>query len=216
MIKAVLFDMNGVIIDDEHVHELAFHDTVQPYGIKLTHQDYLECCAGKTDRAGYESIAQKFAKKLDITTLLAAKSQTYRALFPIHKKSYPGVIDLIHGLATHCQVALTSSSSRAEVDLITNAFAIDATFTTTISGDDVTRGKPDPEPYQLTCQKLGIAPNEAVVIEDSKSGVMAAKAAGCFCIGITTTHTAADLSACDLIITQFSQLNWEIIAALGG
>lgn len=70
MIKAVLFDMNGIIIDDEHIHELAFQETVKPFNISLTHTDYLECCAGKTDRAGYESIAATFNKELPIDLLL--------------------------------------------------------------------------------------------------------------------------------------------------
>jgi len=60
MIKAILFDMNGVIINDEHIHELAFKQTVIPYGIELSHKEYLECCAGKTDRAGYEGISQLY------------------------------------------------------------------------------------------------------------------------------------------------------------
>src|SRR3989339_853056 len=108
-IKAVLFDMNGIIIDDEHIHEMAFKETVKPFGIELDHLTYLDCCAGKTDRAGYEEIAAKFSK------------------------------DFI--------LALTSSSSRAEVDLIAKEFGIDHEFRITISADDVTKGKPNPEPY---------------------------------------------------------------------
>ncbi len=214
MTKSILFDMNGIIIDDEHIHELAFTETVEPFGINLTHEQYLECCAGKTDRAGYESIAAQFNKNLPVDQLLVEKSQTYLKLFPANKKTYPGVIELIHQLAQKYLLALTSSSSRAEVDLITKEFGIQADFKVTISADEVTKGKPDPEPYLITCQNLNVSPAEAVVIEDSKSGVSSAKAAGCGCIGVTTTHSADDLKASDVVVSTFSEITEQIIEQL--
>lgn len=214
MIKAVLFDMNGIIIDDEHIHELAFHETVKPFDIQLSHQDYLDCCAGKTDRAGYESIATTFNKQLPVDSLLQQKSQTYLKLFPANKKDYPGVIELIHILSRKYLLSVTSSSSRAEVDLITKEFGMDKALNITISADDVKKGKPDPEPYLITCEKLGINPHEAVVIEDSQSGVASAKAAGCFCIGVTTTHSVEDLQQSDLIVDSFAKITPEIIENL--
>lgn len=76
------------------------------------------------------------------------------------------------------------------------------------------KGKPDPEPYIITCKKLGINPQEAVVIEDSRSGVVSAKSAGCFCIGVTTTHTHKDLQASDLVVNDFSEITIEAINSL--
>ncbi len=214
MIKAVLFDMNGIIIDDEHIHEMAFKETVKPYGIEMDHSTYLSCCAGQTDRAGYEQIASTFSKNLPIDDLLLQKSQMYLKLFPANKKDYPKVIDLIHSLAKNFTLALTSSSSRAEVDLITKEFDIDHEFSITISADDATKGKPNPEPYLITAQKLNLQTKECVVIEDSHSGVLSAKAAGCYCIGVTTTHSKEDLKEADLVVGDFSQINTEVIQKL--
>ena len=84
--KAVIFDMNGIIVDDEHIHEVAFKETVKPYGITLDHLSYLECCAGKTDKAGYESIAIKYKQTLPIDDLLKQKAFQYLQLFPKLKK----------------------------------------------------------------------------------------------------------------------------------
>lgn len=215
MIKAVLFDMNGIIIDDEHIHEMAFKQTVQPYAINLDHQAYLNCCAGKTDRAGYEEIAVKFSKELPIGELLQKKSQMYLELFPANKKDYPGVIDLIHSLGQNFRLALTSSSSRAEVDLITKEFGIDHEFEVTISADDVTKGKPHPEPYIITAQRLNLQPGECLVIEDSRSGVLSAKAAGCYCIAVTTTHSEQELREADLVTDEFLSINTQVIDNLG-
>ncbi len=170
--------MNGVIINDEHIHELAFKETVKPFNILLDHAGYLECCAGKTDKAGYESIAGKFATNLPITQLLIEKGDQYLRLFPQHKQSYPFVLELIRSLFSSFKLAVTSSSSRREVDLILKEFGVYELFAITISGEDVTNGKPDPEPYVKTAKLLGVTPSECVVIEDSKSGVISAKAAG--------------------------------------
>lgn len=210
MIKAVLFDMNGIIIDDEHIHELAFKKTLEPYGIALSHENYLECCAGKTDKAGYESISEKFSKTLPTHSLLKQKSEKYLELFPANKKDYPGVIDLIGQLAKKYRLALTSSSSRAEVELITQAFGIKRHFEFLVTGDDVKKGKPDPEPYLLTAQYMKLPTSECVVIEDSKSGVISAKTAGCKCIGVTTTHSETDLMQADIVVNDFESITEEI------
>jgi HAD superfamily hydrolase (TIGR01509 family) len=206
MIKAVIFDMNGIIIDDEHIHELALKETVKPFNIDLSHQDYLECCAGKTDNDGYVSISKKFSTSLPIAELLNDKARFYLKLFPEHNKTFAGVIELIGRLADNFTLALTSGASRAEVDLITKEYAIDKYFKITISADEVKKGKPDPEPYLITCNLLKLKPQECVVIEDSKSGVLSAKAAGCFCIGVTTTHSENDLEGADKITDSFEKV----------
>ncbi len=214
MIKAVLFDMNGIIIDDEHIHELAFRETVRPYGVDLTHQNYLSCCAGRTDREGYESIVEKFSVELQTEELLKEKSQQYLELFPENKKSYKGVMELIKSLSKDFTLALTSSSSRSEVDLIISEFGIKKYFSVTISADEVTRGKPDPEPYLVTANLLSLKPSECVVIEDSTSGVISAKSAGCYCIGVTTTHSEEDLKKADLVANSFNKIDSKVIKKL--
>lgn len=214
MIKAVLFDMNGIIIDDEHIHELAFKETLIPFGINLTHKVYLECFAGKTDRAGYKEIFKKFKVELPVDSLLKIKAQRYLELFPANKKTYPGVIELIKTLAKDFILTVTSSSSRAELDLIIKEFDIRHFFKITVSADEVKKGKPDPEPYLITAQILELKPEECVVIEDSKSGVLSAKAAGCYCIGVTTTHDIDALGDSDLIVDSFDKINQQVIRRL--
>ncbi len=214
MIRAILFDMNGIIVDDEHIHERAFRETVKSFGIDLTHEKYLECCAGKTDKAGYEAISKHFFKELLIDKLLIEKNQIYLKLFPKNKKSYDGVLELIKSLSKDFVLALTSSSSRVEVDLITQEFGIETYFKTTVSADEVVKGKPDPEPYSTTAKRIGLRPEECCAIEDSKSGVLSAKNAGCYCIGVTTTHDKKDLITSDIVVESFSQINKNMIENL--
>ncbi len=208
MIKAVIFDMNDIIIDDEHIHEMAFGKVIKKFGIELTHETYLECCAGRTDRAGFESVTEKFAVELPIEDLLTEKSQAYLTLFPKTKKAFPGVLDLIANLAkSDLTLALASSASRVEVDLVIQEFGLKGVFATTLSADDVSIGKPDPEPYSKTIEKLGLQPNECVAIEDSRNGVLSAKTAGCFCVAVTTTEKREQLQEADLIVDAFSELS---------
>lgn len=214
MIKAILFDMNGVIIDDEYLHELAFAQTLESFAINLTHQKYLDCFAGKTDRLGYESIGKSLNVELPIDELLYKKQQIYLKLFNTNKKPYAGVIELIKSLSAYYLIALTSSASREEIDLIIRDFEIEPFFELTISADDVINSKPHPEPYLKTCQKLEIKPNEALVIEDSPNGVASAKAAGCFCIAITNTHDANSLQKSDKIVRNFSEITKELIESI--
>lgn len=212
----VIFDMNGVIIDDEHVHEKAFSHTLKDHGIILTHNDYMMCCAGKTDRDGYKCIAQKFNVTLQLDEIVKEKFSSYFELFSLYKKAYNGVNTLIKELADHYILALTSSASRVEIDLILGDFDIAKYFSLTISRDDVTKGKPDPEPYIKTAHMLGVNPEACVVIEDSPSGVYSAKSAGCHCIAITTTHRREDLADADCIVDTFSQIDMDLINDIRG
>jgi HAD superfamily hydrolase (TIGR01509 family) len=214
MIKAVLFDMNGIIIDDEHIHEMIFKRTVTVFGINLSHKEYLECCAGKTDEVGYDSIARKFNVNLPVKDLLDEKSKEYLKLFPDNFKKYSGIVSLIKRLHKSFVTALTSSSSKMEIDLVLKELDIFDYFKVIVSANDVSRGKPDPEPYLITASKLNVKPAECVVIEDSKSGIVSAKEAGCYCIAIPTTHVESDLEKADLIVKSFDEINKEVVLSL--
>jgi beta-phosphoglucomutase len=212
MFTAVLFDMNGVIIDDEHVHELAFKEALKPHGIELDHQGYLDYFAGRTDRAGFEAVAKELSKVLPIDELLDQKMQEYLRLFPAQKRSFPGVIELIHELAGKCKLAVVTNSTRMEAELITREFEIVDFFELITTAEDITRAKPDPEPYLKTAELLGVEPSHCMVIEDSGTGVTAAKAAGCTCIGITTTHSPEDLAQADHIFANFDEVTQFLLS----
>ncbi len=214
MNNAVIFDMNGIIIDDEHVHELAFQKVLEEFDIHLTHLDYISVFAGRTDQSGFESIAYKHGIKLPINELLRKKADLYLSLFPENKKTYPGVIELIHILSEKFVLALTSSSTRKEIDLVLNTFEVQDKFKIIVSAEDVSHGKPDPEPYLITSQQLEILPEFCVVIEDSKSGVRSAIDAGMKCIGVTTTHELGALHAATKVVNSFNQITEELVLSL--
>ncbi len=207
--------MNGVIIDDEHIHELAFQKVLKEYGVELSHEKYLKLFAGRTDYDGFLETEKLYGVQLPVQKLLTEKAREYLSLFPENKKSFPGVLELIQRLSGKFTLALTSSSTREEVELVMNTFSIKKYFAVTISGDDVKKGKPDPEPYLLTSGKLNIETQDCVAIEDSASGVLSAKNAGMYCIAVTTTHSEKDLVKADVVVSDFNQINGDLISKFG-
>ena len=213
-IQAVIFDMNGVIVDDEHIHEATFKKVLAPYGISLTHGEYLRYCAGKTDEAGFLSITEATGVDLPIAQLAAARVDIYCEIFPGDKKSFPGVHEAIEALAARYPLGLASSSRRRQVDLVLKELDLTRFFPVTISADDISKGKPDPEPYIKTAGLLGVDPTACAVIEDTVSGIKSAKAAGMYCIAVTTTHRREDLHEADAVADAFSEIMPERIAGL--
>lgn len=215
MIKAVIFDMNGVIIDDELVHEIAFKQICANFKIKVTHQIYLRCCVGRTDAAGFEEIFKNHKIKMPpVKGLIKQKSALYQKLILKHVKTYPGVINLIKKLSKKYVLALATSSVKKEAFLTLNHFKVKDYFKAIVTADDITRGKPDPEPYLLAAKKLSLAPNKCVAIEDSVSGIISAKAAKMACIAITNTYPQNRLTQADVIVSKFSEINQKLIDSI--
>lgn len=206
MIKAVIFDMNGVIVDDEHIHELAFQEVCFKYKINLTHKLYQNLCMGKTDLDGFKSIIKHFKIKAQANKMVKNKTKIYLKLIPNKIKNFPGVIKLINNLNKSYTLALASSSTKKEINMILKTLDIVKYFKVIISANDIKKGKPDPEPYLLTAKKLKTKPKDCVVIEDTKAGVMSAKNAGMMCIAITTTNSKNNLKSADFIIKKFSEV----------
>lgn len=111
-------------------------------------------------------------------------------------------------------MALTSSSTCQEVELILNHFGVRSLFEVVITGDGIIKGKPDPEPYLTTLHKINEKSKNCLVIEDTKSGVLSAKAAGLKCLAITTTHDKEDLHEADCVVDKFSEIKENLIRSL--
>lgn len=218
-IEAVIFDMNGVIVDDEPVHELAFKEVCKKYGIILTSKDYSNLCLGRTDKECFLNIIEESNVKdvnvnRFVNNLVNLKSRKYLELIQKHIKAFPHAIQLIKQLKHNFRLALTSSSSRDEISMILTHFKINGFFEIIVSAQDVTNGKPNPEPYLLTAKKLEVKPKNCLVIEDSKNGVESAKSAGMYCIGIHNPLISQDLSKANIEVDSLKEISVKIIKSL--
>jgi len=203
--KAILFDMNGVLVDDEHLQEEAFRQTLSKLNIPLIPEDYIRFFIGKTDRKGFEDYFQSLNLAHGIDSLISQKGKKYEKLASRGIKGYRGVDDFIKAAAEHgLSLAIVTSSMKSEVASVLAGLGLTHYFKSIIAANDVKNGKPDPEGYLKSAASLSVDPQECVVIEDAPSGLKAAKSAGMFSIAVLNTHTMDKLSDANITTKELS------------
>jgi len=202
--KAVLFDMDGVILDSEPLHVAAFQATLGRFGHELDMNGYEAHFAGKTDEAGFKQYFDFINEKADIPAIMSKKAKKYIELAKDQLIPYAGIVQLIKELSEHVPLALVTGSLRSEVDVALKACGIEGQFSAIVTADDITKSKPDPEGYLKASALLGIYPKDCVVVEDSPSGINAAIAATIDCIAVTNTHSKEELKAATMVVDELS------------
>lgn len=207
MIKGVIFDNDGVIVDSEPLHHLAEKKTMQPFGIDITKEEYKNY-VGIGTRKMFGDWIQKYNLKLNPEDIIPHHEQNLIKIFQERVEPTPGVVNFILYLfQKNYSLAVASSSQRNLVHVGINKHNLMQYFQIIITGDDVTRLKPAPDVFLLAAQRLKISPTECLVIEDSSVGVQAAKAAGMFCAGYQNINSGdQDLSKADIIFQDFNEL----------
>ncbi|MDH4090438.1 MAG: HAD family phosphatase [Cyclobacteriaceae bacterium] len=210
MKEAFIFDMDGVLVDSNPTHKIALQQFCKQHGYTLTEQQLREKIYGRTNR---DWLLNLFGDLSDETIRHYAdeKESLFRALY--HDiKPVEGLISFLEKIKTQgIPCCIATSAPRANVDFTLLHTGIGGYFSVILDDSFVSQGKPDPEIYLKSAAALGREPAQCVVIEDSLSGVEAARRAGCKVVGITTTHTAVELAEADLIITNFEGLVPELL-----
>lgn len=217
MKPAIIFDMNGVLIDDEDLHREAFFHVARYFRMDMDDDDYFHFFAGRTDREGFhEYLTNRYRERLDeIERLLSEKAEAYRELAATKLKQYPGASVLVRRLSElGYDLAVATSSNATEADAVLTFLDIKRLLIKIVTADDVSKGKPSPEVFVKAARALRRNTGECIVIEDSPSGVSAAKAAGMRCIAVMSTHGEAELSGADLVCNSIDALTTESIDAL--
>lgn len=203
--EAVLFDMDGVIVDSEPLHVAAFQATLKNYGYDLSDEQYKQHFAGRTDEAGFKQYFDFIGETVELPVIMDEKAKAYLELAADQLLPYPGVIEFIQDLAERkVPLALVTGSLRAEAEVTLKAFGLTDLFKAVIAAEDISQSKPNPEGYLKGAKALGFEPADCIVIEDAPSGVKAANAAGMRCLAVTATHTEEELKGATLIIYQLS------------
>lgn len=207
--------MNGVITDDEDCHELATKKAFDQVGVSITPEIYRTFCLGRTDATAFKELIAEFQiKKRNTEDLISVKALFYLELINDNLKTYPEAVELIRRLHNTYILALTTSSTNNEVETVMTQLDIGGLFKTIVTAEDVKNGKPDPEPYLLTAQKLGVNCKDCLVIEDSENGVQSAKSAGMKCIAITNSEHPDKLQLADRIISRYSKITEPFLQSL--
>lgn len=210
----VLFDYNGVLVDDEDVHEAAFRDVLAGMGVAMSTADYVKYCMGRTDVDGWRDLQQAFPDTVGrepIEALFRRKKAAYAAMVGNQDILYPDVLKVLENLAGEAAMALVTSALRDELAVVLGRYGLGRFFEGTVTADDVRMGKPDPEGYLRGLELLALPRTRVVVIEDSPSGVSAAKAAGLRCIAVLHTRREDELMEADRRVSTVGQVNLQLI-----
>ncbi|MBZ5553017.1 MAG: HAD family phosphatase [Acidobacteriia bacterium] len=226
MLRAILFDFNGVIIDDEPLHFLAFRDIFKKEGIRLTKGDYYARYLAFDDRSCIREILSDNHRELStafVTRLQQAKKRAYRALLKTRLRPFPGAIQFIRECAAGYPLAIASGALSSEIDLILGAFRLRRYFAAVVSADDVIHGKPHPETFLRAWKALNrrrprgekkILVTECLVIEDSLHGIKAAHQAGMRCVAVAHSYPLRELAHADFRARSIGSLQLSQLESL--
>ncbi|MDD5147653.1 MAG: HAD family phosphatase [Candidatus Daviesbacteria bacterium] len=208
MIKAVIFDMDGVISDTLPIHGEAESKLLLRYGIQMTPQQIIQEFNGVPDRISFKIIFKRFNRKLNLQEVEDGKWELFQELAKNGIKSIPNSLKFIDILLENKFVlGLASSAPSRIINLVLETLEIKKKFKEVVCTEEVEHGKPAPDIFLLAAKKLEIDPQDCIVIEDAPRGIQAAKAAGMKCIAITTTHPRGELIGADKIIDSFDEIN---------
>ncbi|MBI1966917.1 MAG: HAD family phosphatase [Gemmatimonadetes bacterium] len=210
MTEALLFDCNGVIVDDEEQHRQAMTVVLAAEGIALTRREYYAHHLGFDDRTSFVEAFHRANRTLTpelLERLVAAKSHAYLDLISHSFTLVPGVVEFVRRAAARFRLAMVSGAPRQEVDLVLDGTGLRAHFEMIVTSEDVALGKPDPAGYLAACAALAVqrplAARDCLVIEDSLPGLEAARVAGMRCAMLTTSLNSRLLRGAHLVWASF-------------
>ncbi|WP_343209434.1 GNAT family N-acetyltransferase [Anaerolentibacter hominis] len=212
--KAVLFDMDGVLVDSEPLHTQAHVETMASLGYKLDPSFVYEHFIGATPRAVFESLIETFHIPMDWRDLELKAHGTMERLYKEQGvPPIPHVVDLIRDLHKHgIKIAIASSSPAEQIEHTIEDLHLQPYIDAYVSGTMVARSKPEPDIFLEAARCVGAEPEECMVIEDSCNGVTAAYRANCKCIGFINPHSGPqDLSKASLLIESFCDIDFEFM-----
>ncbi len=189
-LRAVVFDMDGVLLDSEPLHHAVMNRVLAPEGVVVSEADY-RAYIGTTDDDTWRDLVTRHRLPQPQHAYQAAYDDAIQEAYALHSVPSPGLHELLARLAARgLTLAVASSSRRTWVEAALRHLAVRDAFDVVVTGDMVARGKPDPEIYQLAAAQLGVSPAACIAIEDAPKGVAAAVAAGMQVIGVRTPYTA--------------------------
>lgn len=215
MIKAVIFDLDGVIVDSEHIHVEAEKQTMLKYGVRISSEE-LRKYTGSTAKFMFAELIEKYELDTTVEEIFNEKEEVLFELLEADTHPTKGVIELIGKLEQrNLKLGIASSAHRRLVEYVLRKLGIKHVFESIMSSEDIVHCKPNPEVFLRSADELGVSPNECVVIEDAELGVKAAKNAQMKCIGYRNPNSGnQDLSKADIIVDDFSKLDLQELLSL--
>ena len=223
MLHAVIFDFNGIIVDDEPIHFKLFQRVLGEEGITLTEDAYYARYLGFDDRGAFIAGFRDNDRSLTdqkLSELIDRKALYYQDAIRNHVVIFPGVKTLVYELAPSVPLAVASGALRHEIATILTTAGLLNYFQAIVSAEDVEQGKPEPEIFLRVLAKLNAAASpqieaaNCVVIEDSKEGIHGARAAGMKCLAVTNSHPAEVLGEANAVVKSLEEVTLPFLQQL--
>lgn len=224
MLKAVVFDFDGVIVDSEPFHYRAFQEVLRPFGISFSWDEYVSIYMGFDDRDAFTEAFKPESRQLsshELQQLIEKKAAVFPDIIAGTAVPYPGVVELIQELAAIMPLALCSGALRSDLEPILKQLSLYDRFSVIVSAEDVPASKPDPASYQLAVKRLSerfphlsIDSSECIAIEDTPAGITSAHGAGLKVVAVSNSYEPARLCDAETVVSSLSLLTLEQMRAL--
>jgi len=219
MLRAIIFDCDGVIADTEPLHFAALQRVLAEEGFTLTEEDYYRRYLAFDDRGCFQKAFSNLTTER-LTELIDRKASYIEPAMRTHLRIFPGVADFIRRAADKYPLAVASGALKREIELVLDFGGVRDCFLTIVSAEDVMRGKPNPEAFLKAREIINahatarISPQECLVIEDSLHGVEAARLAGMPVLAVTNSYPKDQLSKADMVVESLDGLSLDSLQAL--
>jgi beta-phosphoglucomutase len=228
MIRAVIFDLDGTIVETEPIHFAAFNEVLGADGIKIEGDDYYQRLIGYNDHDCFAAVLREHGEEASeerIAGLTARKTTIYQAMVAERDVLYEGAGKFVRDCAKRFPLMIATGTLRAEAETILRRAGLRDLFLDIIAAEDVAHGKPEPDGFDLALGRFGfilrqrdpILPTECLVVEDTPAGIEAAHRAGMKVLAICATAPAADLAEADVVRKSMRGLDLDdVLKALRG
>lgn len=217
-LRAVIFDCDGILVDTEPLHYRALQKVLAPLGLGHDFKRYMEAYIGFDDRDAFLYAFEEAGRTLDadaLRMLVEAKAVALRGLIDEGVPSFPGVVELVRRLAGFgIPVAVASGALRHEILAFVKSLGLSGVFSVIVAADEVRKSKPDPETYLLAAERLrqlhgwdSLDHGNCIAIEDTPAGILSARGAGLFVIGVTNSFPASDLAEADHVVSSLALID---------
>jgi beta-phosphoglucomutase len=212
MLNAVIFDFDGIIVDSEPMHYQAFQRVLEPLNKGFSWEEYCKVYIGYDDRDAFKEAFKARDEKVstrDLKRMIAQKAGIFQEL--IHNGEatpLPGAVELIQSIPRKLPLALCSGALKEDILPIITNLGIENSFNVIVTAEDTKKSKPDPAPYKLALEKLGLdTPGTAIAIEDTPAGLLSAKRAGLKVLAVTNSYDREYLMEADAITDSLEKIN---------
>ncbi|UCE83567.1 MAG: HAD family phosphatase [Deltaproteobacteria bacterium] len=213
-LEAVLFDMDGVIIDSEPLWTEAEIQFLARRSLSYSPQ-LKAVLMGRDSREAVGILIEHYNLSESVDDVIEERNELVAGLFRELLQPIPYALDLVKSVRhSGVKTSMASSSPKRLIELVMDKFSIAGLFDLVLSGDQVARGKPAPDIYLTAARELGVIPDNCLVIEDAPNGVASAKAAGMRCLAISTSTNAAELAMADKVVRSFAEVDLQLLQDL--